>query len=296
VVLAIAVVAVLLFTFIASGAGTQLSSSISSLMTGGQRPTPPPGPVPTYVILVHGFDPAVYPATFWTYGDNMYGQLVKAGYIVGIVSYYGEFTLTLSNGVKFTDSSFYGTMDTPIQSVGQEVGVGLKHVLPQTQVNLDIVGHSMGGLVTMSMLENTKIAHVTLRNIVYLASPLNGAPLSAMSYYVNMSGYEAVEMEQGSPFLTQLAANTNNISAQYPSAQTLVYAGDANPIWAASTFGGPNDGLVSVASDTHTAYSHSYEFPDLHMPSLDFYDIGFVSYFEDQKVTNELLSNFAGHY
>jgi hypothetical protein len=296
VILAVGTVAILASTFVAWGASATSAIIPPFTSQSGQSSPAASASVPTYVILVHGFDPAVMPATFWTYGVNMYSQLVHAGYIVGIVSYYGGFTLTLSNGVKYTDSTFYGTVNTPIESIGHEVGLAIQHVLAGKKVNLDIVGHSMGGLVTMSMLENIQFSHVTLKNIVYLASPLNGAPLSAASGYVNMSGYEAQEMESGSPFLTKLAANSPIISKDYPSAHTLAYAGDANPVWANSFFGGPNDGLVSVASATHTTYYHSYEFPDLHMPSLDVYDPGYVSYFEDQNVANELLSNFQGHY
>ena len=262
------------------------------------RPPPrPPVPVVAWVILVHGFNPTTVPApSVWYYGTDIYQQLLNRGYHVGVVSYYGTFTLTLSNGRTFFDPYFYGTTNTPIESVGIELGRALTVLFGAQPVTIDIVGHSMGGLVTLYMLEHMRLPNVHLQNVVFLGSPLGGAPITQLTQYDNMSGYQAQEMEAGSPFLTALQSHLPWAKANYPHTEWLVYAGDADTSWGMTYFGGPNDGLVAVQSDVALGYSHLYEFPDLHIPSLDVYDPGHVSYFEDWNVVHELEANFAGHY
>lgn len=257
----------------------------------------PPGLTPTYVILVHGFNPSTIPAwTVWTYGVNVEAQFIHAGYRVGVVSYYGTFTLTFNNGASYSDPSFVGTLNTPIENISLELGKALKATIGANPATVDFVGHSMGGLVTLYLMEHVNLGKLHIGNVVFLGSPLGGAPITALSAYDNMSGYQAVEMEATSPFLAGLHANVSLAKAQYPGALWLVYAGDANPPWGVQYFNGPNDGLVSVASDTMLGYAHFYTFPDLHIPSLDGYDPGHVSYFEDQSVASELLKNFRGSY
>lgn len=251
----------------------------------------------TYVILVHGFDPAIDPASVWTYGVDIDAQLVKAGYTVGIVSYYGEFTLVFSNGLTYRDPSFFGTTNTPIQEIGQELAKAVIHLFGTRGATLDLVGHSMGGLVVKYMLETSVGLRVHVKNVIYLGSPMNGAPLTALSGYVNTSGYQAVQMEQGNAFLTTLLADQGNITHDYPGAVQLVYSGDADPYWASAFFSGqPNDGLVEVASTLNTAYAYSFLFPNLHIPELDVDTPGYVSYFENPAVPSEMVANFNGHY
>jgi len=258
---------------------------------------PPPVQAGTWVILVHGFNPTTVPATsVWYYGQDMYAQLIEKGYHVGVVSYYGSFVLTLSDGRTFIDPSFFGTTNTPIEAVGHELGRALQYTFGAQQVNLDIVAHSMGGLVTLYMLEHTRLSRVHLGNIVLLGSPMGGAPITALSAYDNMSGYQAQEMENGSNFLKSLRSNLPLFRSHYPTTEWLTYAGDANPPWGVAYFGGPNDGLVAVSSDVALGYNHEYTFPDLHIPSLDGYDPGHVSYFEDPSLLAELFKNLAGHY
>lgn len=285
--------AVAILVLVLSSFGTAASPAPMKLPT----PAAQIGSKDTYVILVHGFDPAIDPSSVWTYGINVDAQLVEAGYTVGIVSYYGEFTLTFNNGLRYSDPGFVGTTNTPIQTIGLELAKAVVHLFGTRGATLDLVGHSMGGLVVKYMLEDSLGLRIHVKNVIYLGSPMNGAPLSALSGYVNASGYQADEMEQGSGFLTQLFGNQGNISKDFPGAVQLVYSGDADPLWAATYFlGNPNDGLVEVPSTLHTSYAYSYLFPDLHIPELDVYTPGSVSYFEDQKVPSEMLANFAGHY
>ncbi len=253
---------------------------------------------PTYVILVHGYDPSPVPAySVWTYGVNVYQQLVNAGYVVGVVSYYGTFTLAFSNGTTYTDSSFFGTTETPIETVGLELGKVLGEAFAHRSVTMDIIGHSMGGLVTEYMLEHVRLPNVTLQNVIFLASPLDGAPVTALTPWLNLSGYEAAEMSEGSPFLAAMHAYVPNALANYPGAEWLVYVGYANPAWAMAYFSGhANDGLVDAPSAEDIPHNHSYLFPDLHIPQLDVYTPGKVSYFEDPSFASEVLANFSGQY
>jgi pimeloyl-ACP methyl ester carboxylesterase len=281
---------------------TLLGATLLALAFGGVGATPlaphATKSSPTYVILVHGFDPTLVPAySVWTAGTDEYQQLVNAGYVVGIVSYYGTFTLTFSNGTTLTDPSYFGTTDTPIETIGHELGKMIQRAfVGQSGVHLDLIGHSMGGLVTEYMLEHVRFSGVSIDHVVFLGSPLNGAPVTALTKYLNVSGYQAAEMSQGSPFLTALHAWVPTARMNDPTTVWIVYAGDATPIWAIGYFGGANDGFVAVASAEDIPHDHTYLFPDLHVPELDVYDPGYVSYFEDQNVATEMLHNFADQY
>ncbi len=270
--------------------------------TSGAGPSPlPPIPLPaagtnTWVVLVHGFDPEVDPVAFWYYGVDIYQQLVNSGYHVAVVSYYGTFTLALSTGTVYTDTSFFGTTNTPIEIVADELARSMKTVLGSQPYTLDLVGHSMGGLIVLYMLEHNRFPNVHLENVVFIGSPLGGAPVSQLQAYIRLSGYQASEMISGSPFLSALKYYFPPTKAFYSQTEWLVYAGDADPSWGWAVFHGPNDGLVSVLSDTTLGYNHLYFFPDLHMPFLDVYDPGHVSYGEDEHVALKLLANFAGQY
>lgn len=255
----------------------------------------------TWVLLVHGFGPTAVPAySVWYQGQDIYGTLVHEGYKVAVVSYYGEFMMTLSTGRIYSDPTFFGTTNTPIESVAGELDKALSSVFTQAPgaqpITLDIIAHSMGGLVTLYMLEHHTLNQIKLENVIFIASPMGGAPLTALSVYDNMTGYQAQEMENGSAFLTALSANLPSAKAKYPGVEWLVYAGDADPPWGNAYFLGPNDGLVSDSSDVALGYSHEYVFPDLHIPELDPLDLGHVSYFEDHSVMLEIEMNLLGHY
>lgn len=226
----------------------------------------------------------------------MEAQFIEAGYQVIVVSYYGEFTMTFSSGLIYSDPTFFGTTETPIEQVGSELGKALTQTIGNSGANVDLVGHSMGGLVAMYMMEHDRIPGITLRNVVFLGSPLGGAPITLLSQFDNMSGYQAVEMEAGNAFLVGLKHNVTLAQTNYPGAEWLAYAGDANPAWGLRYFHQADDGLVEVSSVTALGYDHRYLFPVLHIPELDAFDPGHVSYFEYPAVTREMLDNFQGIY
>ena len=58
-----------------------------------------------------------------------------------------SFTSSISNGLTYCDSSYYGTSNTPIQTVGQEIGNGMTSLFAVKKVNVDIVAYSMGRIL-----------------------------------------------------------------------------------------------------------------------------------------------------
>ncbi len=256
---------------------------------------------PTYVLLVHGYNYTGGVNTGdWTSGVNLYQQLVSAGYIVGIVSYYGQFTISFSNGYTWTDPNFVGTQNTPIENISQELAYSINSITSEIgPMNLDIIAHSMGGLVVVDMLENYYLYNVNLNEVITIASPFGGSPLAAIAAYLGLDifiGYQADEMQPGSTFLTSIQDNVGSMVTNYPSMNFIVYAGNYDPWWGYFFFSGDNDGVVSVNSATYIGYNYLYVFPDLHTSSLDWMTSSGVSYFEDQSVANTILANLAGSF
>ncbi len=260
------------------------------------------GSTPTYVILVHGYNytGGADTGAYWMSGVNIYQQLVDAGYIVGIVNYYGQFNITFSNGFSWADPNFVGTQDTPIENIAQELAYAINSITSEVgAINLDIIAHSMGGLVTVYMLENYNLENVNLNEVITIASPFDGSPLASIATYLGLDtyiGYQAYEMQPGSAFLTSLQNNVGNMVSNYPSMTFIVYAGNYDPWWGYVFFSGDNDGVVSVNSATYIGYNYLYIFPDLHTASIDWLTWSGISYFEDQNVANTILANLAGNF
>ena len=293
---AVFVVIVLMASSISSASAVGVPHPTSLPSRGGTLI--PPTHVVQYVVLVHGYDPTTVPAwTVWTYGVDLEGQLVAAGYRVIVVSYYGEFTLAFSNGRVYGDPTFFGTTNTPIEKIGLELAKELQATIGYSFATVDLVGHSMGGLVVMYMMEHALLRGITIGNVVFLGSPLGGASSSAWSGFYNTTGYQMSEMWTGSTFLASLNASANQARANYPHAEWLAYAGEADPTWSTTYFQfHANDGLVAANEVSALGDNHFYAFPDLHIPTLDVYDPGHVSYFEDPAVAAEMRANFAGTY
>ncbi|MDP8011363.1 MAG: esterase/lipase family protein [Thermoplasmata archaeon] len=255
----------------------------------------------TFVILVHGYSiTGTEGSDQWQMGVNIYQQLVDSGYIVGVVQYYGEFQVSYSNGYVFSDPNFYGTSNTPIENIAQELAYSIENLAnTYGNVNLDIIAHSMGGLVTAYMLENY-VLPVNLENVIYIASPFNGSPFANIASYLGldiMVGYQVDEMLSGSSFLSNLQNNYQNIINNYGSTTFIVYQGTYDPWWGYLFFNSDNDGVVSINSATSTYYDYLYTFPnDVHTQWLDQFTAYGISYFEDQSVANQIIYNLGGNY
>ena len=200
------------FLFLATSAPVQSTSGHSSA-----TPLSVSATSDTYVILVHGYSPGDTSGTpntgTWSGGVDFRSQLISAGYTVGVVSYYGKFTITFSNGYTYSNSSFFGTANTPIQNIGSQFGIAMSRIFSSGTTNVDIVAHSMGGLVTLYALEHYYDPHIALKNVIFIASPFGGSPFANVAQFLGLSsivGCEAYQMEGGSPFLTGLQNNVGN--------------------------------------------------------------------------------------
>ncbi|MFP3317642.1 MAG: alpha/beta hydrolase [Thermoplasmata archaeon] len=252
----------------------------------------------TFVILIHGYSmTGTEGSDQWQSGVNIYNQLLNKGYVVGEVSYYGTFKLVFSNGFSFIDSSFYGTSDTPIESIAYELSLAIKVLYNHYgYINIDIVSHSMGGLITAYMLEHYKLP-VNLKYVIFIASPFGGSPLASIASYLGLTifvGNQVKEMTPGSSFLQNLNTYEYYLHINYPKTNYIVYAGDYDPWWGYLFFSGDNDGVVSVSSSANIYFNYGYVFNDLHTSSLDSFTWSGISYFEDQTVANYIIYNLAG--
>ncbi len=276
------------FAIILSFAGIMFISSQTNVASAA---TPPP----TYVLLVHGYSYSGSASpNYWTAGPNIYQKLVSQGYIVGTVEYYGTFSITYSNGQKFVDSSFSGTQNTPIENIANELAKGISSLSQNQVINLDIVVHSMGGLITLQMLEHHSFPNVNLKQVVFIATPFNGSPFAELSdilgWYI---GYQATEMETGSSFLNTLHYYVGNAVSYYPSTTWTVYAGNYDPWWSFVFGYSSNDGVVSVNSATYLGYSHLYLFNDVHVSGMPTWGTAELS---DSSLANTLVNNLAGYF
>lgn len=259
------------------------------------------GATPQYVLLVPGYSLNGSPNySDWLSGVNIYNQLVAAGYTVGLVSYYGSFVLNFSNGLSWTNYSFQGTVNTPIEQISFQLYMALQQISDQIgSMNLDIVAYSMGGLVTTYALENYNFNGIYINELITIATPFDGSPLATVAQYLGLNcltGYQTNEMQSNSPFLQNLQNNWWNIEYKYPQLNFVVYAGNYDPWWGYLFFSGDNDGVVSVNSATYMGYNYFYTFPDLHTSSLDSFTWSGISYFQDQNLANTLISNLQGNF
>ncbi|HEY2903173.1 MAG TPA: alpha/beta fold hydrolase [Polyangia bacterium] len=145
-------------------------------VAGQDRPLSPPGPP---VLLIHG-----YLATRGSL-HLLEGQLVHRGHVV--MSY----PLGPINLRDIRDSA--GLIARKVESVVTQTGVE----------RIDIVGHSMGGLVGLYYLKRLGGRH-RVRRLILLGTPAQGTWSALLGLVTAPLGVASLQLLPGSPFLREL--------------------------------------------------------------------------------------------
>ncbi len=202
---------------------------LSCLLSAQQRPP---------VVLVNGFQVACDPTatSSGTFG-NLQQYLTQDGA-----------TVYFFNNCQYPGAS--------IETLGQDFGkylASLKNLDGSNVTTVDVVAHSMGGLIVRSYLagkQNTAglfqpPATPAIRKLVLLATPNFGTPVASLASFL---GPQTAEMALGSRFLSDI--NTWNQDADdLRGVDSLAVAGNA-AVYSDGSLTLPNasDGVVSLTS------------------------------------------------
>jgi len=221
-----------------------------------QSAPPPPKPL---VVLVHGW--CSDPSTFGNFANLLASD---AGLDVGEPFDYSQFTKV----------PVIGGLGLSIQELASLLG---GHVLNQLKLHpeatqVDIVAHSMGGLITRAwMVGDTSVPvpyNGEIRKLVLIGTPEYGASLARLSLlgylisflpgnFFSCSFTQAEQMQLGSPFLMDLDQQWNSFEATSTSAirneDMLFIAGtrDSTPPpigYECGSGPGCDDGVVDISS------------------------------------------------
>ena len=197
------------------------------------------------IVWLHGWSSD---GTLW---KDLQDQMVKKTYATTddflTLSYY-------SGGLGFNT-------DTPIEEVAQEVAREIMNFYEDRNdgMPIDVVAHSMGGLVFRSMIaQQCFVDNSILGRYITLGTPHYGQNADY--------SYQAKQMTYGSNFLWHLGEAWHFDGKRWPGEKTLCIAGLTNiPIWGETSSGSYWDALVhawsaSLGGDVPVRYvyrSHS---------------------------------------
>ena len=197
------------------------------------------------IVWLHGWNSD---GALW---QNLQGQMVASSH-----ASYGDF-LTLS----YYDNSFGFNTDTPIEEVAAAVARAIQNFYDgrNDSAPIDVVSHSMGGLVFRSMIaQECFVDNSILRRYISLGTPHYGQNAE--------TSYEAQQMKYGSSFLWHLGEAWHFDGRGWSAESTLCIAGLSDIYFAGPTSSGSYwDGLVhawsaSLGGDVPVRYvnrSHS---------------------------------------
>lgn len=214
------------------------------------------------ILFVHGLD-AVGEAGVdcnGTFG-NMISTLRAWGYTgtLATVKYYqGDTNCTTSLDAAGSHSSFYPRtdahqngshdMDGDIRHLAYHLAWTIYNQYSSKGVTIDLVGHSMGGLIIRSMLrynqENNASfpPYLYVEDVTSLGTPHAGSGYSSLCPWA----YQCTQMNTGSSYLSDLATNAPNPQ------------GDGGTDW--TTVGSYDDGVVSQTSATSMDANHKVRY------------------------------------
>lgn len=203
------------------GCGCLLSLLISTTLCGQHSTTP--------VLLVNGFQA--------TCPDN------------GVLGTFGQLPTLLQQDGASVD--FFDVCASPDASIEALAGL-LASKIQSYPGPVDVVAHSMGGLVVRSYLQGrtnspylSPPGNTNIRKLVLLGTPNFGVSntFAALSFLVPWASGQAAEMQFGSPFLWYLGT-WNQLYDDLRGVDALAIAGTAG----GSAGSVPWDGVVDVAS------------------------------------------------
>lgn len=129
------------------------------------------------VIFVHGIDP-------WGNNEADCGQWDSAKKeLRENWGYKGEMvTWGYYKGSKNCDDSYPGTVNTDLRTVGKELAAYIEKNWGSKGLAVDIVAHSMGGIVTREAIiqSNTQERDVSVEDVVTMGTPNQGAPFAGL--------------------------------------------------------------------------------------------------------------------
>jgi len=224
------------------------------------------------VVFVHGLD------AFGSAGNNcastwgtMTNQLRAWGYTgtLSTVKYYhGDTNCSTSldgygshaTHYQRTDAHQYGShdMDGDIRHLGYHLAWMIYNQYSSKGITVDLVGHSMGGLIARYALWGNQTNHVDFPPYLYVEDVLTLGTPHGGSGYAGWCGwaYECNQMNTGSSFMTWLAANAKNPQ------------GDGGTDW--TNMGSYDDGFVSETSATNMSAAHKTRYFNMGIGHSDY--------------------------
>ncbi|GIF62232.1 hypothetical protein Ais01nite_02670 [Asanoa ishikariensis] len=187
------------------------------------------------VLFVHGYDPAASPGyNCWGYFGNMINKFLEWGwtYNMRTVGYYAGDTQC---DVRIASD----THNSGLYWLSQQFAWFIYDNYSSKHVSVDIVGHSMGGLIARGAVHYTRKGagedsswppYLFVEDVVTLGTPHDGSDLAGFCD-VLLRDPECIDMRWGSGFVNGLSTAENPQSAQNTDWTTIGAEDDAVVSW-----------------------------------------------------------------
>lgn len=180
------------------------------------------------VLFIHGFDPdGAADTNCADYWDSAISYFGNSGWNEGNLLTYGYYTSGPENECNF---NYPGTRATSITTIAQSLADTIYYSWTVNNQKIDVVAHSMGGLVIRSMLYH--VANGTpgfppqlyIEDVVTLGTPHDGAAPEqvALCNAVFPEQRQCTQMTPGSDFLADLPETPSSGSSAFRTDWTAV--------------------------------------------------------------------------
>ncbi|MGC9544197.1 esterase/lipase family protein [Streptomyces sp. UG1] len=229
-----------------------VAMAISLLAAAPANAEPSRGDTEGTVIFIHGYDPfgeaEVDCANYWRNARSYFkdknwdGKLYTYGYYHGNTNC--SWNVSYHDG-KITDRN------TSLNTIAKRFAWHIYYKYSKDNKKVDIIAHSMGGLIVRTMLRHVALnmtgwpPHLYVEDVVTLGTPHNGA--NSNYVWLCRDKVQCQQMTRGSSFLENLGPVT--------------YDSDMGTDWTVmSSF---NDGTVSETSGAYPYAEHKIQYSNL---------------------------------